>query len=183
VKGKKNKKTGISYPLPDKERAFTPPGNNSTDPAQRLSIRKILEPVLARKREMTVTGFVNEVNGMQPVHLRDGFEVTLHFRNDTLVYDAEIPLNVFARSLPTDKSISIGIVQKGLLPAGLNDGGMPDGGGMPGGGENGPPGGGGPPDGGLPDGMPPGGDEMQKAFRDNVIWFKLTFPPNTPTVQ
>jgi hypothetical protein len=190
VKGKKNKKTGIAYPLPDKERAFTPPGDKRSDPAERLNVRKALEPVLARKKEMTVTGFVNEVNGLQPVHLRDGFQVTLHFKNDTLVYDVEIPLNVFTRPLAPDKIINIGIIEKGLLPSGLNEGGMPEGGGAPGGGENGPPGGppgnggGAPPDGGgPPDGMPPGGEEMQQAFRDNVIWFTFTFSQSRRTVQ
>jgi hypothetical protein len=187
VKGKKNKKTGIAFPLPDKERAFTPPGDKGSDPAEKLSVRKAIEPILARKKEMTVTGFVKEVNGTQPAHLRDGFQVVLHFKNDTLIYDAEIPFTVFAKALPPDKSISIGIIEKGLLP-GLNDGGMPgEGGGGSGGGENGPPpgGGGGPPPdgGGPPDGLPPGGEEMQKAFRDNVIWFTFSFSQGSRPVR
>lgn len=204
MKGKKNKKTGIGFPLPGKERAFTPSGgggDKADETMRKLSVRNALEPVLTQKKEMMLTGFTDGVNGMQPVHLRDSFEVLLRFKNDTLlVYDAAIPFTVFARPFSAHTPISIGIVEKGLLPPGFGEGGGMHGesGGAPGGGENGPPGGGagGPPGGGAPpgggdpfgnggppNGMSPGEAEMQRAIRDDVFWFKYAFSQNMRTAQ
>lgn len=174
AKGKKNKKTGIQYPVASTERVLMPVKKDGS-----VDARKGLETMLEGKKDMVVTGFASSVNGTRPAAADTGLRVVLHFKNDTLVYDAEVPFYVFARPLAAHTSLSIGIIEKGLLPSGMGGEGMPGDGGGPGGGgpgEGGPGGGGfgGGPDGGGP---PPGGmpdmEEMQKAFRDDGIWFRF----------
>jgi hypothetical protein len=173
VKAKKNKKAGIQYPLASSERAFNPPAAGDTGAA---GIVRGLQATLRLKKEMTVTGFASPLNGTRSILPDTGLHALLRYRNDTLLYDAQIPLNAFSRPLAPHATISVGIIEKGLLPPGFGEGGMPgDGGGPPGGGD-GPPGGG-PPGGDNPGGGPPGGgpdeEEMQRAFKDDIIWFQI----------
>jgi len=173
VKAKKNKKAGIRYPLASSERAFNPPSAGDTGIA---GVVRGLQSTLRLKKEMTVMGFAPALNGTRSILPDTGLHAMLRYRNDTLIYEAQIPLNAFSRPPEPHATISIGIFEKGLLPPGFGEGGMPgDGGGPPGGGD-GPPGGG-PPGGGPGGGGPPGGmpdeEEMQRAFKDDIIWFRL----------
>jgi hypothetical protein len=177
TKGKKNKKTGILFPLtagaenerplqgspPDFNRRGSP-GNHTGQDTNNI---KLLQAAIARLREMKLTGFKEDLNGVQNIHHPSGIDVSLHFVKDTLVYEAQLPVNNFSEPLSINSRISVCLVEKGMV--------MPDFGGnqMPPGGSGG--------DGMSPPGMPPpGGEDGMRLFQDNIIWYKLALYNTDP---
>lgn len=167
-KGKKNKKTGIFFPLatqpagqknpePPSPPAFNSAGNSE---AADTGTVKALAAVAAQK-EMKVTGFREELNGMQNILHPSGMAVRLYFIKDTLVYEAQLPLNIFAETPAVHSHMSVCLVQKGMnLPVQGGNDLPPDGGGM---------------DGMMPPpgGPPPGSEDRMQLFQDDVIWYKF----------
>ncbi len=180
-RGKKNKTTGIVYPLamakpPAQKSAASagalpalPQGEEPIDKNNRKTPRQSLPPLIALQREMKLVGFGDALNGTQNQHHPSGIDVALHLANDTLYYDARIPLNLLAGLQGAGSHISIGIIEKGKNPSEFK-GDMPGGPGGPGG----PPPGG---DGIGPGGPPPPGEdinqEMMEMFINNVIWYRI----------
>lgn len=170
-KARKNKSTGILFPLPVKERSnFQQNGGGQrvsdgpppflTNDSGRQVEKKRLHSLVGEQKEMKLVNLSSS----------SGLSVSLHFAGDTLIYEADIPFSAFPANFSAHGPIGIGIIEKGMQ--------MPDFGGndMPGG-DGGP--GGGPPGGGtMPDGPPPGGfpvdDDMQKIFANDNIWFRFT---------
>lgn len=187
AKGKKNKKVGLQYPLAESERSFTPPSMRDTG---RAGMIHGIQGTLEKKKEFTAAGFAAAYNGKRAVAGdasadggNPGMHVQISYRGDTLVYDAVIPLTAMAKPLAPHATVSIGIVEKGMLPPGMGEGGMSGEGGGPGGGPGGDgggpgggPGGGGPPPGGGGPGGMPDFEEMEAAFKENVIWVSVTLP-------
>lgn len=177
-KGKKNKSTGILFPLQAKTRSnmpgggdqrnaggpppFSPfPGRDTIRPEEKKMLRSLVE----NNREMKLMNIEQSA----------GLAVSLRFADDTLIYRADIPFTVFSPALVLNKSLGIGIIEKGMQFPDFGGGEM---GGGPGGDGGGPPGGGG----GMPEGPPPGGfpgnDDRQKLFSDDKIWFRITLSPD-----
>jgi hypothetical protein len=179
TKGKKNKKTGILFPLaarvenqrplqglpPD----FNRPGASDNHSGPDTNNIKALETVISRLREMKLTGFKEDLNGVQNIHHPSGIEVSLYFVKDTLVYEAQLPVNNFPEPLSINSRISVCFVEKGMLMPDFGGGQMPPDGG--GGGDGMPP----------PGGPPPGGEDGMRLFQDNIIWYKLVLY-NTETL-
>jgi hypothetical protein len=171
TKGKKNKKTGIFFPVnthePNEKPLQTPPPgfngpgsfDNHTGPDTN-SIQS-LKTAIAHQREMKLTGFKEDLNGLQNIDHPSGIHVSLYFVKDTLVYEAQLPVNTFSEPLSVNLHISVCLVEKGMTMPG------------PGGNEMPPDGGGG--DGMMPPpgGPPPGGEDGMGMFQDNTIWYKL----------
>lgn len=177
-KGKKNKVTGIMFPLGEKANVYPGGGNRNAaggppsfftnNPNENKNADSMLAQKIGRQTEAELKGFTGDVNGRQPLKKLTGFAITLGMQHDTMVYNVVIPISNIS---PADKGIvSIGIFEKGVELPGFDGGG-------PGGdmGGDGPPGGG-PPSGG---GMGPGGDgpadgfDMRRLFQTNVIWYKV----------
>lgn len=177
TKGKKNKTTGIIYPqrvlpaLPaeavaqaGKASAVTGPPAEARGPrAPKLPIGALI----AMQKEIKLVGFGDELNGIQNQHHPSGIDVSLRVVNDTLYYDAQIPLSLLP-VVSGDSRVSIGIIEKGRNPEEFPGAGMPGGGPPPGGGEGMGPGGGPP-----PGDMPPGDMDIEQ-FANNVIWYKFS---------
>ena len=177
TKGKKNKKTGIQYPFNEMDNkqgpAQGPPGMGRPGAFDErlLDTNNIarLEKAIAQHREMKLTGFNEELNGVQNIDHPSGIHVSLYFIKDTLVYDAQLPLNTLPETPAVNSRIAIGIIEKGMqAPSFGGDGMAPPDGGPGGDGMMPPPGGGGP---------PPGGPEAMALFEDNIIWYKLLLQP------
>lgn len=178
-KGKKNKITGIMFPLGEKANVYLGGGNRNAaggppsfftnNPGENKNADSVLAQKISRQTEAELKGFTGDVNGRQPLQKLAGFGIIMYMQHDTLVYNLTIPLCSIATS---DKGVvSIGVFEKGIELPGF-DGGGP-GGDMDGGG--GPPGGGPPPGGGMGpggDGAPDGFD-MKRVFQTNVIWYKV----------
>ena len=181
-KGKKNKVTGILFPLGEKASMYPgggnrnaaggPPsffGNNSND---NKNADSMLLQLMGKAKEAELKGFAGDVNGKQPLEKIQGFALAINMQHDTLVYDAAIPLSSLSQQPGEKGNVSIGIFEKGIELPGFDGG--------PGGGDDG---GGGPPGGGPPGGgdgfRPPPGDgpndgfDMRRLFQTNVIWYKL----------
>ncbi len=194
-KAKKNKTTGILFPLPARVRSNNrqdkgggdhkapaqdgPPSfstlagtDSARDPAGN---RKFLQRLIDEQREMQLTGFTDDCNGLQNHIHPSGLHASLHVEGDTLVYEADIPFTTWPPSFNINKPVTIGIIRKGasFSDLGLPDlsmGGPPPGGGQPG---DGPPG-----DGmGLPPGPDPAdgeaGQDLQSLFTDDIFWFRV----------
>lgn len=162
IKGKKNKKTGITFPIPEKRATtmlaqWTPPGEDGVPENNNRNIADALIKQISVQREMQLTGFAEELNGRQNCTHPSGIYTTLNLHGDTLVYEAVIPYRVLPVQPEAGTVISIGVIEKGI----------PFTGGMPGG--DGPMMGDGP-----PPGPPPGGsDNMMQMMEDNVFWYKV----------
>lgn len=176
AKGKKKKSTGIAFPLPAKPSAA---GSNqpsfdqrTAPPAPTPSTGKqaptqLLKSRLSMQREMQLTGFLNELNGVQNCDHPSGLHVSMQFDNDTLVYQAVIPFQTMTKPIGFNTPVSIGIIQKGRLLQPSGD--------MPGFGEPG--------EEGMmpPPGPPPGmdapdeddDDHMRQLWEDNIVWYKV----------
>ncbi|MFT3933758.1 MAG: hypothetical protein QM726_09105 [Chitinophagaceae bacterium] len=178
AKGKKNKKTGILFPIALTDKMPKPqPGlnNGNNRPGGFIQGNGVdtnaihdLEKNIAQQHEMKLTGFKDELNGLQSTQHPSGIAVALYFSKDTLIYEAQLPLNTLSETIPLNSRVSVGIVEKGRQMGIMGDGnGMPppDGGGPGGGGDgNMPP----------PGGPPPFGEDGMRIFEDNTIWCKLT---------
>lgn len=178
VKGRKKKNTGISFPLPATHPANdrTPPSNESTfpfpqtdnaNPLEKTTIRQQLRSLVPLQREMRLTGFVEELNGIQNANHPSGLHVSLQFKQDTLIYLATIPFQALSRPVPFNTAITIGIIEKGMSRKGLEGNEMPDFGDPPGDGMMPPP------------GPPPGdvfsaGENAQQMWKDDIIWYRFT---------
>jgi len=163
VKNKKNKKTGIEFPLVQKTKQ--PPASfgqwmekNESAP-DRTSGNALLQKQIDGAREIQVTGFINELNGKQNSHHPSGITLEFSTRGDTLLYYAIVPVKVLAVQPDEKATIAIGIVQKGVPFTGGGDGPPPMGEGMP----PGPP----------PGGMNEGDRSMFQMMEDNIFWFKI----------
>lgn len=105
-RGKKAKKTCISYPLPASvnQRLIVAPPHLADS-----SIRDIAVDA----REMKLSGFTEAINGIQNHLHPSGIEMNLCFVNDTLMYKAQLPLNILAATGELSSKIGIGIVING----------------------------------------------------------------------
>jgi len=178
-KGKKNKVTGIMFPLGEKVDMYPGGGNRNaaggpppfftTNTNDNTNADSALAQLAGRQKEAELKGFAGDINGRQPLQKLQGFIITAGMQHDTLLYTATIPLAALGQQ--AKGTVSIGIFEKGIDIPGFNGGGDGPGGDMDGGG--GPPPGGG--DGmGPPPGEGPGGDfDMRRLFQTNVIWCKL----------
>lgn len=176
-KGKKNKITGIMFPLGEKANMYPGGGNRNaaggpppfftTNTNDNTNADSVLAVMAGKQQEAELKGFAGNINGRQPLGKLTGFTITTGMQHDTLLYTAVIPLAAFMQQ-PLKGAISIGIFEKGIELPGFNGGDGP-GGDMDGGGGL-PPG-----DGmGGPPGEGPGGDiDMRRLFQTNVIWYKL----------
>ena len=172
ARGKRNKKTGILYPfvstinktspsLPDMNRPL-----NFNNGRHDIANIKALETMVDAYHEMQLTGFKEDLNGVQNSHHPSGIHVSMYFIKDTLFYEAQLPLNTLPEAPVLNSHISVGIIEKGMPLPGFNgNGGMlpPDGGGPGGDGMMPPPG-----------GPAPGGEEGMRIFEDDIIWYKLS---------
>lgn len=104
---------------------------------------------------MKLEGFKEELNGVQNSRHPSGIQVCLYFVKDTLVYQAQLPLNTLSEPLLVNSRVAVGIIQKGM-PVGLQAGGD-----IP------PPAG----DGMMP--PPAGGEDGMRIFEDSIIWYKF----------
>ncbi len=182
AKAKKNKTTGILFPLPpganipsgggNRAAAGGPPSFFQNNGGKKGADTSTADLVLKRQ-DVELKGFAGDnINGQVNVKsLPGGITVSLQMVGDTMVYEARIPFSVAGVNPLADKAVSIGIVEKGIEIPGFGDGdGGPggfDGGGPPGGD------GGGPPPGPPPGGFDDGGVDFRRLFATNVIWCKL----------
>ena len=177
TKGKKNKITGILYPLPSaaevsakvgrpqQQAGDGPPERDNHKPE-----RVALQPLIDRQKEIKLVGFGDELNGLQNQHHPSGIDVTLRVVNDTLFYEAQIPLQLLpATEKGAMAKLGIGIIEKGKDPATLKNDELPGGGGPPGGDGDGMGAGGPPPGGGGP---PPDMEDIHQLYSINTIWYK-----------
>lgn len=184
TKGKKNKKTGVLYPLASasmtgapRQAAFTPTSERSAGQGDnRPNMHLAIAAMLQEKKEIELKGFKEELNGKHHISFSTGIELAISFgEKDTMEYRIRVPLSLLPNPVTPAKPIAIGIIMKGMQ--------MPDmaqGGGFPGG-EDGPGGNMPPPGGGGGGGMPPGGrgqngpssSDMQELFKEDIIWVKL----------
>ena len=165
-RGKKNKKTGILYPFNaiNKREERRPEGNLPPPPAEdapRLDPDRLpmLEKQVARLHEMRLTGFKEELNGVQNNFHPSGIRVSFSFVKDTLLCQAQLPLNTLIESPYVHSHWSVGLIEKGnpvsfyggesLPPGGAGDGMMP------------------------PPGPPPGEEDGMRIFEDDIIWYRL----------
>ena len=169
ARGKKNKKTGILYPFvaADNKTGSPPldidrPSNFNTGKHDTVNV-KALETTVAAYHEMQLTGFKEDLNGVQNSRHPSGIQVSMYFIKDTLFYEAQLPLNTLPGAPALNSPISVGIIERGMQLPGFNGNG-PDGGGGPGGDGMMPP----------PGGPPPGGEEGMRIFEDNIIWYKFS---------
>ena len=68
---------------------------------------------------MRLTGFKEGLNGVQNNLRRSGICASLHFIEDTLVYQAQLPLNTLAEQPDVHSHLSVGLVAKGSPINGL----------------------------------------------------------------
>jgi hypothetical protein len=192
AKGKKNKTTGILFPLSPsgdiypgggnrKAAGGPPPSFQNWD--NKKSADTSFAVLIEKRQQFELKGFAADLNGKQNINtMRAGITVALRLAADTLIYEAVIPFGSVGIAATLDKSIAIGIVEKGTDLPGFEGMGGPGAGGDDGGG--GPPGGF---DGGPPPGPPPGeqqdggGVDFRRLFSTNVIWFKFKLR-NKPTI-
>lgn len=176
AKGKRKKNMGVAFPLTTTSPAGMqqPPAAPQQPQGDKQSPNESLKERIGQLREMKVTGFASDLNGVQNSNHPSGLQTSLQFSNDTLVYLAVIPFQTMGRPVGFNTPISIGIVQKGRLSQMQGPGGgMPDFGGEPGGGDGMAP----------PPGPPPGGmggpddDEddsnRRQLWEDNEVWYRF----------
>lgn len=126
TKGRKNKKTGICFPLPTKTLVKTAPA------AARPFAHDM--HLIGAAREMKLSGFPESINGIQNQHHPSGISAGLRYLNDTLIYSAQLPLNILAPSGELTSKLAVGIVINGssepfamMPPEGPMDTGAPPG--------------------------------------------------------
>ncbi|MFT3822349.1 MAG: hypothetical protein QM731_00465 [Chitinophagaceae bacterium] len=165
VKGKKNKKTGVVFPIAEKPKASSPqqwsvPSENAS--GEKKSNSEQLAKQVGALREMQLIGFSDELNGRQNHEHPSGLQTSLSVQGDTLVYIAIVPFKVLGVQDGNNITFGIGVIEKGIPFTG---GGM---------GGDGPMMGDGPPPGGPPPGGMNGGDgSFFQMMEDNVFWYKL----------
>lgn len=170
VKGKRNRNTGITFPVIERKH-FTPSKDGrppepielmqERDTSDKESAIKALKKSIGAQTEMSLTGFAGDLNGKQNIKHASGLSVAIYFEKDTLIYDAQIPFAVLSKPLPVGSTASIIVIEKGVQLPDFGEGG--DGGGDGPHGDGGPGGPGGPPPGGMPD-----------IFRSDIFWYKFT---------
>lgn len=165
-KGKKNKKTGILYPFSAAARPEDRPGQGMPPPpppeeAVGFNTNQVplLEKQVARQHEMRLTGFKEDLNGIQNNFHPSGIRVSFSFVKDTLLCQAQLPLNTLAENGGVHSRWSVGLIEKGstlnffgsdpMPPGGAGEGMMP------------------------PPGPPPGEEGGMRIFEDNIIWYRL----------
>jgi hypothetical protein len=175
-KGKKNKITGIMFPLSTKTNTYPGGGNRNAaggpPPFSQNSTNNNIknadsdmQQLIKSQTELEVKGLTGIADGKQTIAQLTGLSVQLRMLHDTLVYQATIPFKSIER--PAKNIVSIGIIEKGIA--------IPDfGGDMGGPGDDF----GGPPPGDVGGMMPPGdgppGDfDMRRLYETNSIWYKL----------
>ncbi|HWB25881.1 MAG TPA: hypothetical protein VG738_10400 [Chitinophagaceae bacterium] len=176
VKGRKNKETGILFPLGEKANIYPGGGNrnaaggpppffNNSGTKGVKNEDSVIKQLVATKRQATLKGFNNASGQPLDISQLQGVTINLQLQHETLVYDAIIPFASLPQQ-PAKTTVSIGIVENGIE--------------LPGFGGDGPPGGdefgGGPPPGGGGMMGPPGGgdsDDFKRLFQINVIWYKI----------
>jgi hypothetical protein len=89
-----------------------------------------------------------ERRAKQPPSLRRS--CIAYFVKDTLLYEAQLPLNTLSEPLSVNSRISAGMAEKGMPPNGLGDVMTP------------------------PPGPPPGGEDGMRIFEDNIMWYRLS---------
>jgi hypothetical protein len=174
--GKKNKKTGIHFPLGNSQ---SPGGynNNSNGAQQKLYY-------MLQLKQMELTGFRDEVDGFQGTMTNSsGVKAIIKWDSlNVLVYEAKIPFNALKDNIRESDQVSLGFIVNGMHqgqvhhPAELNEEGH--GGSMGGQGEGGHHMGGGGGGGyGHKEGMSQqSGHEdadFQKMSEDNIIWHTI----------
>ncbi len=181
IKGKKNKVTGILFPLAPAGNNYPGGGNRNAaggpPPFLQSNHKNVTDTALAvlaaKRQEMELKGFGADVTGSHNIaQPPTGITVTLQIMGDTLVYNAMVAKDMLGA---LSQWVSIGIVEKGIELPGFGDmeggpggdGGGPPGGGPPSGGDGGAPPG--PPPGDMQDGVP----DFKRMFETNVIWYKL----------
>jgi hypothetical protein len=171
TKGKKNKKTGIFFPFNTHQAnerpmqgsppGFNGPGGFDNHNGPDTNNVQMLTKSIAQKREMKLIGFKEDLNGVQNINHPSGISVSLYFIKDTLVYDAQLPVNTLSEPLLVNSRISVCLIEKGMAMSDFDGGQLPpDGGGdgmMP-----------------PPGGPPPGGEDGMRLFQDNTIWYKFS---------
>ncbi len=170
TKGKKNKKTGIIFPFVthndnEKPALVHPPALNepglpySSHTGPDTNNIKYLTAAIALQREMKLTGFKEDLNGIQNIHHPSGIAVSVYFIKDTLVYDVQLPVNTLSEPVLLHSHLAVCLIEKGMkgmTMAGFGGNDM-----LPG--ENG--------DGMVP---PPGKEDGMHLFEDDEIWYKLS---------
>lgn len=179
VKGRKNKETGIMFPLGEKANIYPGGGNRNAagGPPPFLNFSEkgsknedsAIRQLVSTKKDVVLKGFAGGGSDTQNIAALTGTRVILAIAHDTLVYDAVVPFASLKRQPAANSTVSIGIVEKGVDLPGF--GGPMDGG--PGSDDIG--GGGPPPGGGM---MPPGEDndggfDFKRLFQINVTWVKV----------
>lgn len=129
TKGKRNKKAGLAFPLAAS--AGNPP--SKTSPAA-LFPAAGAGHLATCVTEMKLSGFSESINGIQNQHHPSGIMVSIRFLNDTLMYTAQLPLNILALCGELTSKLGVGIVIKGMSkpfaampPEGPIEGGPPPG--------------------------------------------------------
>jgi hypothetical protein len=133
--GKKNKATGITYPLPQsliKKRSELP-----NDEKQKPDIARLRQKFKEEQTQMQLTGFKG-TNGFSSLNNKEGIGVAINWDSSgTMLYEAVIPFNTFFKETisgsDTVKAWTVGLelhavqMQRG---GGMRGGGIGIGGGM-----------------------------------------------------
>jgi hypothetical protein len=105
TRGRKNKKTGIVFPLASS--VEKPPSQKAPAPFP------VATQLASSATEMKLSGFSESINGIQNQHHPSGIVVNVRFLNDTLMYSAQLPLNILAPDGDLTSKLAVGIVIKG----------------------------------------------------------------------
>lgn len=179
AKGKRNKVTGILFPLSvrgnnypgggNRDAAGGPPSFSQNNTSKKNTDTSIAE-LIVKRQEAELKGFGDAaVNVRQNIAaLPGGISAGMYLAGDTLIYGVVLPFNILGNDVLAAKTVSIGIIEKGVdLPGFGEMGGGGPGGEIGGGGE------GGPPPGPPPGDMQGGGADIARLFDANIIWYKL----------
>ena len=111
---------------------FNKPGGFDNHTGHDTNNVKALETAIRQMREMKLTGFREDLNGVQNMHHPSGISASLYFVKDTLVYEAQLPVNTLPETLFVNSRISVCFVEKGMAMPDFGSGNQmpPDGGAM-----------------------------------------------------
>lgn len=108
--GKKDKKTGITYPVKGELGETEQPISNTEKSNEREKHLQMAAQVISMQRY----GFIPEYNGVQSIRQNTGFKASIGWdENDVMIYELTIPLKAFATDI-TKKSIKIGFNIHGI---------------------------------------------------------------------
>ncbi|HKZ67436.1 MAG TPA: hypothetical protein VJ111_13810 [Chitinophagaceae bacterium] len=168
-KAKKNKATGIRFPVGESSMSMPTNRTSGEDPKEMRQQAKL------KMLTMELTGFKDGLNGPQSVYSNVQVKPVIDWDDkDNLIYELAIPFTALDETVKANlNNISIGILIKGLKMEQGPGGGMP-GGGMP---RSGPPG-----------SMRPGGEgggrsmpdqrQIESMTKENSFWTKYTISKN-----